>query len=352
MLLFQQIRNEDENMTITRNDELKYCTSIKAMLMLFVVFYHSMAMYGDGRWGPFQPAAEIPVLTPIVAWFNSFHIYAFTLISGYIFYHIKFENGRYQKYRSFLLNKAKRLLLPYAFVSIVWAVPVYIYFFGSGNVVDNFVLGKAPNQLWFLLMLFWVFAMIWPLSNLLDQKLIWGSAMIAILHCIGYIAPNFYCFGAGLQYLLFFYIGFVLRKLDFVEAILHKIPSCLYLLIDISLFALTWILRDKNELIIRIVRLGLNVVLHAVGAISAFIILQRVVHCFGRLRSMLSVLSKHSMSIYLIHQQLIYFSICLLNGMVSPCILILVNFVFSLLISLTFSILMSKSKFTKALLGS
>lgn len=338
-------------MVISRNDELKYCTPIKAILMLFVVFYHSMAMYGDGGWGPFQPAAEVHALAPIVAWLNSFHIYAFTLISGYIFYYIKYEKGGYQEYRSFLVNKAKRLLLPYAFVSVFWAAPIYVHFFGSGKVIDNYVLGKAPNQLWFLLMLFWVFAIIWPLSNWLDRKPIWGGVMIAMLHCIGYIVPNFYCFGVGLQYLLFFYIGFVLRKLDLGETILHKIPSYLYLLIDISLFALTWILRDRNELIIRIVCLGLNVALHAIGAISAFEILQRVVHRFGRLRNMLEVLSKHSMSIYLIHQQLIYFSIFWLNGITPPFILVFMNFTFSLLVSLAFSVLMSKSKITKALLG-
>lgn len=94
-------------MVISRNDELKYCTPIKAILMLFVVFYHSMAMYGDGGWGPFQPAAEVHALAPIVAWLNSFHIYAFTLISGYIFYYIKYEKGGYQEYRSFFGEQGK-----------------------------------------------------------------------------------------------------------------------------------------------------------------------------------------------------------------------------------------------------
>ncbi len=29
----------------------------------------------------------------IAKWFNTFHIYGFTLISGYIFYYIKYEGG-------------------------------------------------------------------------------------------------------------------------------------------------------------------------------------------------------------------------------------------------------------------
>ena len=105
--------------------ELKNCTSIKSILMLMIVLYHSMVMYAGGTWGPQARADEAPVLGHISEGFNFFLLYAFNLISGYIFYYIKYENDGYQEYLPFLAHKAKRLLVPYAFISVIWVAPVY-----------------------------------------------------------------------------------------------------------------------------------------------------------------------------------------------------------------------------------
>ena len=104
-------------------NELKNCTPIKTILMLIIVLYHSMIIYAGGSWGPCTRATDAPILGYIAEWMNSFHIYAFTLISGYIFYYIKYENGGYQKYLPFLKNKALRLLVPYMFAAAVCVAP-------------------------------------------------------------------------------------------------------------------------------------------------------------------------------------------------------------------------------------
>ena len=52
--------------------------------MLLVVFYHSILFWG-GDWFTKDPLVTSKLLDCIAKWLNSFHIYAFTLVSGYIF---------------------------------------------------------------------------------------------------------------------------------------------------------------------------------------------------------------------------------------------------------------------------
>lgn len=78
---------------ISQDSELANCGSIKAILMLFVVLNHSLCVFVSNGWGPYEPATESPVLGVMAEWLGTFHIYGFALISGYIFYYIKFNGG-------------------------------------------------------------------------------------------------------------------------------------------------------------------------------------------------------------------------------------------------------------------
>lgn len=72
--------------------ELSNCNYIKALLMIIVVLCHCMSIY-TGDWGPYDPAVDAPVFSFLTSWTGTFHVYGFTLISGYIFYYIKYEGG-------------------------------------------------------------------------------------------------------------------------------------------------------------------------------------------------------------------------------------------------------------------
>lgn len=75
----------EEDNTLNRIKELKNYTPIKIILMVIVVLYHSMIIYAGGTWGSYIRATDAPILGYIAEWMNSFYIYAFTLISVYIF---------------------------------------------------------------------------------------------------------------------------------------------------------------------------------------------------------------------------------------------------------------------------
>lgn len=335
-----------------RDKELKNCTPIKAILMLIIVIYHSMRVYAEGTWGPYIPMQEAPILGYTSDWLNSFHVYAFTVISGYIFCFIKYEKSGYQNYKAFIGNKIKRLLVPYVFVAAIWVAPIHAYFFGTEGLVEKYLLGMSPSQLWFLLMLFWAFLIFWPLYDIVYRKPLFGGAIIGALYCIGLFMPSIYCFNSGLTYLLFFYIGFIIRKFDFINRALYRTPSFIYLMIDIGLFAICVTMRSEtNDIIFKIITLACTIMLNVIGAVGAFVILQRFVTRFLQGSRTIDFLGEHSMTVFLFHQQLIYFSIGLLNGVVPPIILVVINFGFSLSISIVISVLLHKTKITRMLIG-
>lgn len=334
---------------ISKKDELDNCNAVKTILMILVVLYHSMVIYA-GTWGPYPPAEQSVLFEQIAKWLNSFHIYAFTLVSGYIFYYIKYEKGGYQKYTLFLGNKAKRLLVPYIFIASVWVAPIYVYFWGTEHVISNFLFGIAPNQLWFLLMLFWVFAIFWPLSDLIKRRPICGIIIICALYCLGMVFPSYWRINTAMQYILFFSIGFLIRKCG--RKILYQIPSAVYISCDVLLFTVVEVLAPYYALTIKLMKFGLRLCLYVLGSVSAFVLLQRFANRFLQGNKIINFFGKHSMVIYLVHQQLIYFSIGWFNGIVPPVVLVMINFVFSLTVSTAFSILMHKTKVTRFLVGS
>lgn len=315
---------------------------------------YTLPQYGNlyVGWSPYLSKQNAIFLGYIAKWFNSFHIYGFTLVSGYIFYYIKYEKGEYQQYLRFLCNKAKRLLVPYIFIAVVWVAPIHAYYYGIDELVSKYLLGTAPSQLWFLLMLFWVFAIFWLISDLVNKKPLIGGIIVCILFCFGFVTPSIYCFSRGMQFLIFFYIGFMIRKNELGNKFFYKIPSLVYLAVDIGLFVICELINCYESTVFKVLSLGGSTLLHIIGAVSAFVLLQRFVNRFMRDNKGIEFFSKHSMVIYLVHQQLIYFTIGWFNGIVPPVVLVFINFVFSLSVSTIFSVLMHKTKVTRFLVGS
>lgn len=186
--------------------------------MLIIVLYHA-GLFWSGNWfSAITPAESAPVIDVIVKWMATFHIYAFTLISGFIYYYVRYERGGYNDGRKFVSNKLYRLIIPYIFVAVLWVIPLNSLFFSFNvnNVINKFLLGEAPSQLWFLLMLFWVFVIAYPLSDLFNSRPI-ISAMIVIIMwicgtCLAKIAPDIFQIFNSLRFMPFFLLGFELRR--------------------------------------------------------------------------------------------------------------------------------------------
>lgn len=191
---------------------------IKAILMLAVVVGHCVAIWTGTGWFNNFPAPRYEILVLINEFVSSFHIYGFVLISGYLYAYLRYDKKKYEDFKDFVVVKAKRLLLPYVFVSLIWAVPFYNYFFKPeiSIVIKNYVLAVSPSQLWFLWMLFGVFIIERTIGDKLNvymklvfSALVWGVGFIGSM-----FLPNYFQVFNSMQYYVFFALGTVLRKIS------------------------------------------------------------------------------------------------------------------------------------------
>lgn len=359
-----------------KNNSLNNCTFIKTVLMFFVILYHS-CLFIDDNWFPGSYLGNKSEEMLVFANFlNSFHIYAFVLVSGYIFCYIKCQRGGYQSFSLFTEKKVKRLLIPALFSSIVWAAPFgfFLFHYSLSDIIDRYLLASSPNQLWFLWMLFWVYLIGYALFKY------WFSAsgvfLVLSLYAVGIIGgkflPNYFQVWTACKFVIIFWIGCILwillspnKSRDFIrwpfeswsnqiqfECKPNIIICMLFLTVDVLLFFVNQTI-DADGIQEQLVSIGLELLLHIIGAITAFIVLQYIANSIIWDCEPFGILSKLTMPMYLFHQQIIYFIILLLRAYaLPPWVEMLIIFAGAVIGSYIISLIMSRWNVTRILIGS
>lgn len=345
----EEIRNE------IKKKELQNCDFVKVVLLILVVFGHSIHFWTGDWFTVLKPAYVSQPLSFLSKFISGFHTYGFTMVSGYIYYYVRFEKNRYESFPQFILNKTKRLLIPYVFIACVWVIPVYIYFYGFKDVLLKFLLVTSPSHLWFLWMLFDVFVIIWPISRFLNDHVpLFGGCICVIAYVIGkamsMVLPNAFCVCTALQYLGFFWIGFELRKgrLQRVRLISPYVWMAIYL----TTFILGMSFDRNNAVIIRAIGLVFQFTANLSGSIGSFFLLQSLgnkLHYDSH--RLFLFLRNRSMTMYLLHQPLIYVMIFCLNGMIGPYLNAAINFAFAMIASALLSSVLLSNQVTRFLIG-
>ena len=230
----------------------------------------------------------------------------------------------------FLQNKTKRLLVPYVFVTLIWVAPISAYYFNWNfiYVVKKYVFAIDPSQLWFLWMLFDVFAIVWPIRQILLRKPIVGWVAALALYGVGTVGkqmlPNVFCIWTACQYVSFFFIGIRIRiKQEKGDRLFTAtIPWTVWIVFDLLLFI--------GEIVIR------NLL---------------ACHLDWENSRNFKKLSSYSMPMYLFHQQIIYFCIFVLNGKVNPWINAMFNFIIAIICSFIISAIFMHNRITRFLIG-
>ena len=338
----------------SKQASIENCAFVKTILMVLVVLYHS-CLFWSGSWLQNQQvkiaAKEIGIFA---YWLNSFHIYGFTLVSGYLFYYLKNEVGKYKKYKEFLIRKFQRLIIPYYFTAIVWVIPfsILILSYSGDEVIQKFGLGINPSQLWFLWMLFGVFAIAWPMSQWIKTDYI--ALIISVISWgIGLIGPRFgsniFCIWNVFTYLPYFVLGMKMRE---KEHIWKKYNCFVLAMLNIGLFLLWRYLLGNGGVFFKILTLISEYAMHVIGAVAVFMILQWIADKVDwKNKKLCNLLSKYSMPIYLFHQQIIYITIVWLNGKVNPYLNVTINFIVALSGSIIISGILMRFRVTNFLLG-
>lgn len=348
------------------NRALKNTAFIKSVLMITVILGHSLA-YWSGTWITELPVAiESKSLNFLFGWINSFHVYAFTAISGLIFAY-KMARGGYSKFHLFLVNKGRRLLIPYVFVATIWVIPVSIAIFkwDIHFIFKHFILCTGPSQLWFLWMLFDVFVIAWLFWKYFSGKPIVCWSVAVFLFLVGkagsYFLENYFGIWTAFQYTIFFVIGIRLYILTFEEGESKKgfarflfkqqnIPF--YVIADLLLYVVHIVVLQNEGGIWKLIDIGIMLFLHCVGTLMAILVLNSIANKINYSNSkVFTALSCNSMPMYLFHQQIIYFTIYWLNGKVNPYLHAGINFVVALVCSFLISSLLMRWKVTRFLIG-
>lgn len=184
---------------------------LKCLATLLVVIGHIVILYKQG--GSF-PAMENRYLAMLADVIYLFHMPLFVTISGAV-YAIGKQSGKYQDFKSLLVNKVRRLLVPYYFVAYLFVVPTILGLemnrFESN--IDYFfleiLLGTNCRHLWYLWALFWMFIIVRfckgrYLGNTIYCLII---AMILSVGCSYWVGTDWFSFRMALHYLPFFFLG-------------------------------------------------------------------------------------------------------------------------------------------------
>ena len=338
-----------------RSLELKNCTFVKTVLMVLVVLYHC-CVFWTGNWFSKNPLITSQEIGMFSQWLNSFHIYSFFFVSGYLFSYGKFEAGKYDSLIRFCTTKIKRLLIPYCFVLFVWVIPwaVIVNGYSFHDVIVRHLLGDNPNQLWFLLVLFWVQI----IGFLLIPSLKKSNRLVMVIFFLTYVSGNyleshflnFLQIFSAIRCFAFFGFGCFFRESNSFRTNAYKINSLVYVVLDVILFFIYrhGLYNGWNSILVS----AIEFLLRMFGAIMGFIVLQRIAKVVEwDKRKVLGVLANYSMPIYLFHQQLVYLLIILLNGKINPYMHVIINFIVVFFASLLISVIMSKFRTTRFLIG-
>ena len=188
--------------------------AIRLLLIVLLVMEHSFAIY-SGAWDLPQGLHEVRAYWWIGWAAYSFMLEAFIFISGYIFgYQVRTRCGGRIDFRTGVVKKAKRLMIP----SILFSILYYFMFkFQPGfswDIVPDIL--KGLGHLWFLPVLFLCFMLVYILEKL---RLPHG-AVLALAVISGVVFPKIpWC------YFMFFYVGYVVQRDEFAMEKLYNKKS-------------------------------------------------------------------------------------------------------------------------------
>lgn len=244
----------DDNMTNKKLTLLK-CDVLKVFMMVTVIIYHCICLWLRGGWFNQAPRTPSVAFSVFASYLNTFCVYVFTFISGYLFYYLKYEIKKYKSFKTDVSKRAKRLLLPYLFASLFWVIPFNCYFFESTptQIVNNFLLAKSPAQLWFLIMLFGVFVLFYGLSDFFEKHNFWICTIVCILiYGFGLVfsvfADNIFQTERIFGMIIYYYLGFFFRKN--AQNFFYKVPWIIYFILHLLTFGISYFILYGNENII------------------------------------------------------------------------------------------------------
>ena len=317
--------------------KLSDCNFTKTVMMLFVVITHCLAIWNKNGWFVIKPTTSNWILGLISEYLGTFHTYVFTFVSGYLLYYINKEQYKKSSFKNIIFKRFKRLMIPYIICSCLWVIPFYYYYYQSNPtmILKNFLLGCAPSQLWYLLMLF-----ILNLFFLFIQFVIKEKEILQPLICVlffffslflSFCSFNYFQFSSCLKYYSFFYMGYYYRKNKGFKVI-DKWNSMILLALSLTTFLIFYFFDSLEIIYFKVLKYFVFYICNFFGVAATIKIIGITNYEYLTRTKIYYFLSENNFGIYLIHQQLIWTILYYLNHLPNIIILTL-NFIVGILIS-------------------
>lgn len=297
----------------TDNNSMNYTASndnvwgiMKSLAILLVVLGHVTRMYTPQ--GLLNIGVYPSFLQYLTSFIYSFHMPAFFAVSGAVYYINKVEKGKYSNQANFIINKVKRLLVPYAFFAILWVFPT-MWIMGYVNnplnyFYESYVLGLNTRHLWFLIVLFEIFIFFNVCFVFLNKhRLLTLFLLIAVAYFKDY-APSYFQISNCCGYLLYFYLGFLMVPLfkKYMPSLRKK--SLLLLIIVMSI----WIVLNLAILkmsSVSVAKMPLTTLAAVFGTLLLYLLCNKVGGALYTSK-IYRLLQNNSFGIYLFHPMIIY----------------------------------------------
>jgi len=266
----------------------------------------------------------------------------FVFISGYIYSYSKLGLDKYNDNLLFIINKIKRLILPYFFVAIFYMIPIRLFlvpdFYQGENFYDIFIQGillsKNTGSLWYLLMLFNVFLLFRWMEKYI-HKFHWKNVffLFIILHFVKF--PQIFQISSAFHHLLYFYLGYLtFQKQSILPNYLMKIRYAnICFLVHLLIFSISFYVTNfANYTQPSVVKYTLRLstpILSILGIAFTYAYLFYFHQRQPKINNTIyHFLDKHNFTIYLFHAPIVYvIASRLVNSTICPFFLISLCFV-------------------------
>lgn len=339
--------------------ELDY---LKIIGVLLVVIGHCTSIY-TGGW-VFTSPVNSPIYGLIASYVYTFHVPMLVFVSGAIYYYCRINKEKYSSIKSLIINKFKRLILPFLFVGIIYSIPIkYIIGMTEGNIFSNiksFILGLNTGHLWYLLMLFDIFIIFYLYEKFILNKkysIILNLILFSILYISSGFFTNIFQINRAIQYSIFFYLGYeFFRSKDKLILKLEKLKSKSILIMTPVLITISLVLILVSKMKLSNIVLSkffslINVVIAMICITICYLIVYLInnriknIIIKEKIDKLIKIIGKYSFNIYLLHEPIIFIVLYFIaNKYINPNILVMVCLSISVSVSILISVIYMKIK--------
>lgn len=336
--------------------DLSHMNLLRAVGITLVVLRHSFSPFRRS-WDVSKYYEYNIIADCLGKYISTISMPLFVFISGYIYYFLRNNYGKYSDYKTLLKKKSRRLIVPYLILA-----PIYIYFLLDYDSMLSFLshMWTGAGHLWFLLMMFVMFLLYYKFENFLCKHYIFSILLGVFLYTLtlplSYI--NLQPLALVSKYFIFFQLGNLFNKysnevLRYLEGkvlvlfLTHLILFGIYFY-AINLFENKYVLFGINKFLLVLSILALCFIYGFLNIVTV-----KYSKFVAKIKPVISYINHNSYYLYLIHEPLlkVFFTFLFVQKM--PIVFaILLAFTISMGISLILGNLLMKLKIGRALIGS